>query len=287
MKRYLIFAFISLFALTGLGVYQYVYLNDGRLHVVFCDVGQGDAIFIRLPKEKLVLIDGGPDKSVLSCLANHMGFWEHTFNLVLLTHPHQDHFFGLHSVIDRYITLSFDTQSIINTSSSYIEFIRNISNKKIHRRTLYAGDRYILGDGISMSIEAPSKLYLNQASPNGKIGETAELASLVIKLTFKDFDVLFTGDAQTPVLEQVAKEIKDSIDVLQVPHHGSATGLSKDFLERINPKLAIISVGKKNTYGLPNKSVLDILEEGKVKYLRTDKRGDVEIVSDGKRWWVR
>src|SRR3990170_7268003 len=88
----------SFFVLVGILVYQYAKFNDGKVHIVFCDVGQGDAIFLRTPKGADILVDGGPNESVLACLSGHMPFWDRDLELVILTHPHADHLNGLISV---------------------------------------------------------------------------------------------------------------------------------------------------------------------------------------------
>lgn len=285
MRKYLLFAIVSIILLVGVGVYQYFYFNDGRLHVVFCDVGQGDAIFVRTPNHKYILIDGGPDKSVLNCLAGHMGFWEHSLDMVMLTHPHLDHFMGLYYMLERYAVSSFNTERLVNRTGIFGEFQKKVEDKKIPERRVLAGDKYRIGD-VTIEVEAPTRELLARASPDGYIGETGELASLIMKISYKDFDLLLTGDAQSLALEQVVTDNHSSIDVLQVPHHGSDTGLSSVVLEKTDPRLAVISVGRGNRYGHPNKEVIEMLREAGVKALRTDQAGDIEIVSDGKMWRV-
>src|SRR4051812_44999369 len=102
MKNSILFTFVGLVLVIVLAVFEAGKFNDGKLHVIFCNVGQGDAIFIRTPNGKNMLIDGGPDRSVLNCLAKHMPFWERRIDLMLLTHPHADHFMGMYYVLDRY-----------------------------------------------------------------------------------------------------------------------------------------------------------------------------------------
>ncbi len=287
MKKFLFFVSLSIVFLSTIFVYQYIYFYDNKLHVVFCNAGQGDAIFIKTPSNAHILVDGGPDKSVLSCLSSHMPFWERTLDIVFLTHPHADHFLGLMDVVDRYIALSFDTERLGNKTQSFKGLSNIIAEKKIPRRAISEGDRYKLGDDISLDAEAPSQELLQRSSPNGMIGESSELASLILKLTYKDFDVLLTGDAQSEALSEVVSQNYDSIEVLQVPHHGSRTGLNKEIIDDIAPKLAIISVGAKNRYGHPNREVLQMLAEKGISVLRTDQKGDIEIVSDGKTFWVK
>lgn len=286
MKKYLFFIGVSFISLVVIFVYQYIYFYDNKLHVVFCDVGQGDAIFIKTPINKYILVDGGPDRSALSCVSGHMPFWERRIDLLILTHPHADHFIGLIDVIERLTVLSFATERLGNNTQSFKGLEVMIKDKKIPKRAIFEGDRYRFGDDISLSVEAPSRDFLRRASPNGVIGESGELASLILKLTYKDFDILLTGDSQTQALGEAVSRDSGSIEVLQVPHHGSRTGLNEAIADRIAPRLAVISVGDKNRYGLPNQDVTRILEEKGIKVLRTDRHGDIEIVSDGKKWRV-
>lgn len=199
MKKYLFFTLASVIFLLGLASYQYFHFDDGKLHVVFCNVGQGDAIFIKTPTNAHILVDGGPDKSVLSCLSGHMPFWERKLDLVILTHPNADHFIGLIDVIDRYIVLSFALERLGNKTQGFKGLTALIAEKKIPKRDVFLGDRYKLGEGLFLESEAPSETQLQRSSPNGMIGETGELASLILNLTYKDFDLLLTGDSQTEV----------------------------------------------------------------------------------------
>ena len=287
MKKFLFIVSLSIVFLSTIFVYQYVYFYDNKLHVVFCNAGQGDAIFIKTPSNAYILVDGGPDKSVLSCLSNHMPFWERTLDIVFLTHPHADHFLGLMDVVDRYITLSFDTERLGNKTQSFKGLSKIIAEKKIPQRAIFEGDRYRLGDDIFLEVEAPSLEFLQRSSPNGMIGEGGELASLILKLEYKDFDVLLTGDSQSEALSGVVSQNYDSIEVLQVPHHGSKTGLNKEIVNDLVPKLAVISVGAANRYGHPNRGVLQMLTEKGIAVLRTDQKGDIEIVSDGRGFFVK
>lgn len=287
MKKYFIFTLASIVFLLGFAGYQYFYFYDGKLHVVFCDVGQGDAILIETSDRAHILVDGGPDRSVLSCLSDHMPFWERELDLVFLTHPHADHFIGLMDVLDRYITLSFVSEKLGNKTRSFQSLSSIILEKKISKRIVFEGDRYNLGNGVFLTVEAPSRGFLGRSSPNGLIGESGEFASLILKLTYHDFDLLLTGDAQTAALSEVISKNVDSIEVIQIPHHGSRTGINKAIIEAVAPQLAVISVGKNNRYGHPNKEVLRVLNNSGVLIKRTDKEGDIEIVSDGKRWWLR
>lgn len=287
MKRIFLIGFLSVALAIGLWVYQLGKYSDGLLHVVFCDVGQGDAVLIRGPSGKTILFDAGPGDKVLSCLNDHMPFWDRVLSLVIVSHPHADHFLGLFSVVDRYKIMQFGREELENTTAEYKAIEQITSEKGIPKRFLFQGDSYRMPDGVALRILGPRKAFLAATSPGGKIGETSEFASLIVHLSYGTLDVLFTGDAQS---QQVADDTfslqGNKIDVLQVPHHGSRTGLTQEIVQRLSPEMAVISVGK-NRYGHPATETLQLLTEGGVTVFRTDKTGAVEIVSDGQKWWVK
>lgn len=278
---------LALFSLGAIFFYQQARFNDNKLHVVFCDVGQGDAIFVRTPSGKDILIDGGPDNSVLSCLSNHMPFWDRTIEVVALTHPHADHLVGLISVLKRYKVGLFISEKLENKTESFRELIRIVENKTINSRYVFAGDKIRIKDGVVLQVFSPSEEFLARTSPSGVIGESGEFASLVLLLSYGEFDLLLTGDSQVSGLSEAISNQLPSIEVFQVPHHGSKTGISQELINQIHPKTAIISVGKNNKYGHPYKEVIEILRNKDIKILRTDQNGEVEIISNGKTWQLR
>lgn len=282
--------FVSVLLLLSLGVFLAVHLiifSDNKLHIVFCDVGQGDAVLIRSSSGIVSLVDGGPDESVLNCLSNHLPFWQRTISLMLLSHPHADHYVGMLGIIDNYMVKNFVTERLNNDTVLFSAFLERIKIKKIPSRHLYAGDVFRFKDGLVIQVLGPSKEYLRQTSPNGQIGEKAEFASLVLLVTYHDFSLLLTGDSQVTGIDDALRNSNiGKVSVLQVPHHGSRTGLDGTILDRIKPKLAVISVGK-NNYGHPSPQIEKILRDQDVKIVKTIENGDVEIVSDGKKWFMK
>lgn len=282
-KIVLISAFIFL-SLALLSFYQGFTFYDSKLHVVFCDVGQGDAIYIRTPKAFDILVDGGPDERVLSCLSNNMPFWDRKVDLIILTHPHADHLVGLIAVLKRYSVSSFATEKLDNDTASFGELKRLLQEKHILPQYLSAGQKVRLPDGVVLTIIGPTASFLQKTSPLGKIGESKEFASLETLISYDTFRLVLTGDSQKEELQEaIDNGFVSSVDVLQVPHHGSKTGLTEDIIERLYPKLAVISVGK-NKYGHPSKEITKMLSQKDIKILRTDEGGDIEIVSDGKKF---
>jgi competence protein ComEC len=278
MKKYFILSIIALGGLLGLFAFQYIKFNDGKLHIVFCDVGQGDAILIRTPSQKYILVDAGPDKKVLDCLSRHMPMWQRDIDVAILTHPHADHFMGFHFVKDRYHIKLFATEKLLNKTPAFELLMQKLTKEKIAQRFLLAGDKWQMGDGVEIVVAGPTQAFLDSTSPGGTIGESKEFASIVTLISFGNFSALLTGDSQAIGLEQSYEEIGKPVTILQSPHHGSATGLTAELLEKFNPKTAVISVGK-NNYGHPNLSTLYLLKDIPIK--RTDKDGDVAFVRDG------
>lgn len=284
MKRVVGIGFILFVLMSGIFVYQYSRFGDSKLHVVICDVGQGDAIFLRTPGGSDIIVDGGPNDSVLSCLAGRMPFWDRDLELVILTHPHADHLDGLISVSKRYKILSFATENLKNNTVRFKALIDELKNQNIKMQYLYSGDRFVFKDGVSLDIVGPSKEFIRKTSPQGKISDRNEFANIESLIKYKDFSVLLTGDSQAGQLnDAILSGRVGDIDVLQVPHHGSKTGLTLKILDTLNPKLAIISVGK-NKYGHPTREMLEILKLKDIKVLRTDLDREIEIISDGSDW---
>ncbi|MEX2012899.1 MAG: MBL fold metallo-hydrolase [Candidatus Levyibacteriota bacterium] len=280
MKRLVILITVCALALCGIFFYEQAKFNDGRLHVVICDVGQGDAIFIRTPKGQDVLIDGGRNSSVLSCLSNNMPFWDREIELVFATHPDADHIGGLESVLTSYKVLSFNTSEKTTDTQVFKRLQQEIQRQNISLRYIYADDRYSLDSGVSISALWPTREYVS--SDTGSF-ETNTF-SLIQILSYGDFKALLTGDIEISTLNDLFSE-PYKIDVLKVPHHGSKTGLNSQILSLLNPVFAVISVGS-NSYGHPTPFILDLLNRQGIKTLRTDKSGEIEIISDGNTFWI-
>lgn len=288
MKKIFFLSVLAFVSLGGIFAYQSLVFQDHKLHIVFCDVGQGDAIFVRTPKGIDILVDGGPDDRVLSCLASHMPFWDKTLELVILTHPHADHLNGLISAAKNYQILAFATEDLKNKTQGFAKLMDLIKSQDIKTQYVYAGDRFKLKDGVILEIVGPTKEFLQATSPGGNIGESGEFASVLSLIKYKEFEVLLTGDSQASGLERAVRSGKvGDIDVLQTPHHGSKTGLNSQILDVLKPELTAISVGAKNKYNHPNPLTLELLRDKEIKILRTDEKADIELISDGEKWGVK
>ncbi|MCL4354640.1 MBL fold metallo-hydrolase [Patescibacteria group bacterium] len=282
MKKLSLILALLVFILGGFFFYDQSKFNDGKLHVIFCNVGQGDATFIRTSKGTDILIDGGPDDSVLNCLTNHMPFWDRTIEVVFVTHPHADHLNGVISTLKRYNVIHYVRQKgEISSDLAKVEKAI-LADKKLSAKLFSKGDSLKIKDGVGFLTLWPenSSLILNEKNldVNG--------SSLIELLLYGKFKILITGDATSSVQDQMVTEA-GKISILRVSHHGSKTGLDNKIVEELDPDLAIISVGLKNRYGHPSLQALDILNRHGIKTLRTDLVGEIEIVSDGDKWELR
>lgn len=274
-------------------------LPDGRLHLVFCNVGQGDAAYIRTPANQDLLIDGGPDDKVLSCLGRHMPFYDKTIDTVILSHPNKDHYQGLISVLERYEVKYFITGVAGEDSKSYEKLTEAVKKKNIPLKNLYQGDQFAAGS-VRFSFLWPEKQWaISQFSSDlGDLGSgnisvlglstTRNLNdfSYYLHLSFGSFDALFTGDGDSRIQPEIMNSVSlPDVEVLKFPHHGSKYAVAQGFLEKIKPELSVISVGK-NPWGHPTAEALKQLTDKAIRYLRTDREGDIEIISDGQKWWI-
>ncbi len=255
-------------------------MPDGRLHVVFFDVGQGDAIFILCPDGKQILVDGGPSPSaVLSRLGRELPFWDRSLDLVILTHPQDDHLTGLVEVLARY-----DVEEVIDSgqecdSAACDAWEELVEGKGVGYRRGRAGMRIGLSDGVRLDVlHPPERLLAHTTSDTNN-------NSVVLRLTYGHFSLLLTGDVEQEGEEVLLASGQPLTSlVLKVPHHGAATSLTLPFLQAVNPELAIISVGADNDFGHPHKATLEKLQG--MPTHRTDLQGSIELVSDGERYWV-
>jgi len=321
---------------------------DNRLHLVFCDVGQGDATLITKGFTQ-ILIDGGPNDKVLTCLKNNLPFFDRTIEVVALTHPEADHLTGLISVLDKYKVEYFLTGPEGNDSAIYQELLARLTKSEILNpkskikdtnfqnpkfKTFkklkfllfgfvsnfvlrasdltqvvnpYAGEKIKIGEitldslwpsreWMAENIEAQSVLAdfsLRQNERGLKPSKTESVLGaktrdsklndycLVFLLTYRGKKVLLMGDADSRVQDKIISANSwlftslKGIDILKFPHHGSKTGMDKNFLEQIKPKIAVISVGK-NSFGHPAEETLEMLKNAGVKVRRTDLEGEIK-----------
>ncbi len=248
------------------------------LEVNFFDVGQGDAIFIETSDSRQILIDGGPGSAVLEKLGKAMPFWDRTIDLVILSHPEADHLSGLLEVLKRYKVENILWTGIVRDTAEYEEWQRLIKEE---------GAKIVIA-GPGQKIRAANAV-INIIYPfdniEGKSFQNSNDTSVVAKLVFGDNSFLFTGDVYQSAEKKILERGSDiDSDVLKIGHHSSKTSNSEEFIAKVSPEIAVISVGKDNSYGHPHNEVLETLAKYGINVLRTDLDGDIKIFSDGENF---
>jgi competence protein ComEC len=287
------YIFGLLFLALSLIVIALLQVPDGNLHIIACNVGQGDAILITYGKTQ-ILTDGGPDKSVLNCLGKHVPFWDRNIELVISTHPDADHSTGLIDVIKNYKVDQILINPLDPGTPVYEVLKKEVGGRGIPVINPVEGMKLGVGliylDIFNPSEELNGRLIVKNADDKmGKyqISGVTNLYSIVYKLSFKNFSGLFPGDIPPEASNRLAVgQPIGPINYIKIPHHGSVNGLTENLLKVLMPKVAVISVGK-NTWGFPRPEILDMLGKKGVRILRTDEMGNIEIVTDGVKYWTK
>lgn len=253
---------------------------DGRTMVVFCDVGQGDGVYMRIKNHVDVIIDAGPDNSILECLGKHMPFFDRTIELGFITHPQKDHYFGFLSIGKRYTIKSIFMNPLDSENDSFKE-LKEIFKKNNTTIVFPQEGTQIEILKTKFNFLWPTKQYLSDnidpqvSSVMGNSSLDPNFFSLIFTFEENHARFLFTGDSSEEVLNRLVEKSEIKTTVLKVPHHGSKNGLTQQFLRLADPTLSVISSGKNNRYGHPSKEIISMFETMKKKYLRTDVEGTI------------
>jgi len=246
--------------------------------VVFLDVGQGDAVVIRSPEGHRVLLDGGPEaEPVTGFLARSGG----RVDVAVLSHPHADHVTGLTHALRSFGAGLVLEPGYPHPTPSYAEFLRTVRERGIPYRVGRRGMRVELGRGATLEVLwPPEPLWEGPSAVNEN--------SLVVVLRYGDVRFLFPGDVEAGAEGSLVASGGDlRAEVLKVPHQGSRTSSSEEFLSAVAPRVAVLSVGKANPYGHPHRDVLARYARLGVSLYRTDRDGAVTIRTDGRSLWVK
>lgn len=244
--------------------------EGGYATLHFFDVGQGDAALLELPEDHQVLIDGGPDKSILTELGEVMPAYDKKIEAVFLSHPHADHLAGLNYILDRYEVDVIYLNGLTANSPDFEAFMERVKEQKQLLKLIYRGEKIDLSEA-NVEILWPPKETVTNYDLND--------SSLILYLYYGNNTVLFTGDASAKIQEGIGEDLKN-VDILKVSHHGSATGTSENIIKTLKPRYAIISSGEGNRFGHPAKNILEMLSFTNV--FRTDTEGAVSFKLTGK-----
>jgi competence protein ComEC len=254
---------------------------DSRLHMVVLDVGQGDAILLLGDRGGRILVDTGPDPDrLLRLLDARIPSWDRRLDLLVLSHPHEDHVAGAALLLNRYRVGALAEPGMRGPGPGYAALQSALLEHPLPDRLLAAGDGLMLDDAtLAVRWPAPGSVARDPADTGRGINDV----SIVLDLRYGQRRFLLTGDAEDDVDPHLlAAGIGDTpTDVLKVAHHGSRTATSAALLDALRPTIAIISVGAGNRYGHPAPETLDRLKASGARTYRTDRDGSVDVSTDG------
>lgn len=253
--------------------------TQGDLTVTFLDVGQGDAILIETPDAYQVLVDGGPDTSILRELGDTLSFFDRSIDMIIPTHPDKDHIGGFPEVLARYEVGHVLSSAAVSESQVYEAYAEGVSNEYAIIFPAKSGQVIELGKSVTLTVIYPDTSAISR-SPND--------ASTVMRLDYGDTSMLLTGDIGESVESYILSspgmaELVD-VDVLKAAHHGSRTSSSLPFISAASPELVVIQAGENNSYGHPHADVLEIFSLFTDDVRCTCEEGRIVLRSDGKRW---
>ena len=242
--------------------------SEERLEVTFIDVGQADSILLE-NEGHYMLVDAGNNEDGPK-LVNYLKNQNiHQFDYVIGTHPHEDHIGGLDNIIEDFDINTFYMPDVITTTKTFEDVLDALGEKNMTLSIPKTNATFKLGD-------ATVKVLYVGTEDESDLNDT----SIVLKVTYQNVSFLLTGDASTKVEEKLNPADLEST-VLKVGHHGSSTATNEKFLNTVNPKYAIISVGENNQYEHPHTTVLNTLAAHNITTYRTDQDGTIKVITDG------
>lgn len=244
------------------------------LRVAFLDVGQGDSVLIESPTGKRLLIDGGPDGSVLRELPKVIPWYSRTIDVVLATHPDADHIGGLSDVLRRYTVQYIIDNSVQHESPAVESFLAFSADEDALVRGLMRGDVIDLGGGVRVDVLFPDR-DMRTADTN--------TASIIVRVSYGAHSFLLTSDSPTAIENYLFSQYGNALQstVLKAGHHGSNTSNDVLFVGTVSPEYVVYSRGCDNRYGHPHQEVLDVFERFEVTAYDTCTNGTIVFESDG------
>lgn len=273
-KKYFILGMLSVVLVLAA---MYAGLSDGRLHVIFFSVGQGDSALVRTPRGENILIDAGPSTKVVEHLGESLGLFENHIDLFVISHSDNDHITGAIEVLRRYGVGMLMVSAAANDTVIYEQLLEEA---EIQGTSVVLADNtadFCLGEVCVNTLWPPAKQFQDESRNN---------LSLVMRLVYGQNSVLFTGDIEAGVEDEILKQgVSLKSDILKVAHHGSKTSSTQAFLNAVGEGVAVVSVGADNFFGHPHAEVLERIQLSGKEIYRTDIASNIYFESDGQTWF--
>lgn len=265
-------------ALASLGDLRVAAIDGPALEVHFIDVGQGDAILIRAPQGKTVLIDTGPPEAKDELLAYLRAHRVSRLDLLVNTHPHSDHIGNATAVIEALPVGRVLDSGFVHPTTTYERMLDAIEKRGVPLRVVRKGQRIVVEDGVTLTALGPEDPLVERSRSD------ANANSVVLRLDHGDVRFMLTGDAEEETEERLVKQGEAlGATVLKVAHHGSKYATHQAFFDAVAPRLAVVSCAGKNSYGHPAPETMARLRAKGVPILATPPLGNIVIKSDGKK----
>lgn len=275
---------IKVFSIIFIIIIISINIIPKKLKIYFVDVGQGDSTFIVTPRNETILIDGGGSefsdydvgKNVLLPYVLDRGYT--SIDYVIISHFDSDHVKGILTLMKEIKLKNIFISKQKEKNKNIEEFLKIVKEKNIKVSIVNRGQRINIEKNLYIDVLWPDENNINDINND----------AIVCKLNYKNFSILFTGDIEKEAEKKIINLYKNKsyllkTDILKVPHHGSRTSSTEEFLNLVKPQVALIGVQKKNKYGHPNKEVLERLKKINCKIYRTDLNGEIEIKTNGNK----
>jgi competence protein ComEC len=249
---------------------------DNTLKITFFDVGQGDSILIRTPEDNYLLIDGGrrfgDDYNSAEWVLNPYLYSQKVkkIDAIFLTHPQNDHIGGIPEILDSFHVDYYVDSGLYSYNKAYNEILKRVYSKNIAYLLARKGDTLYYSDDLQLKVLHPTENLSYISDINDY--------SLVIRLDYKNFSALFTGDTEADIVDKLPEKELD-VDLLKVGHHGSRNSVNEKLLEATSPEIAVLTTGKSKYH--PHKSTIELLNRYRIKTLKTHSDGAIEVRTDG------